>query len=115
MNSSISAFLTDPPGAPSGPEFTEITKSVITFSWQPPEFNGGSPITGYYIERRQTSSTRWVKITKKVVTEITYSDTEVLEDNEYEYRIIAENKIGKSEPGPSSKAVTAKDPWGKQF
>ena len=90
-----------------------MTKDAITFTWQEPENDGGSPITGYYVERRATAGKRWVKITKTAITELTYSDSDVMEDNEYEYRIIAENKIGQSEPGESSKAVIAKDPWGE--
>ncbi len=37
----------------------------------------------------------------------------MFKDNEYEFRIIAINKNGESEPGPKSQTVLAKDPWEK--
>ena len=39
-------------------------------TWQPPENDGGSKIKGYHVERRLTSSSRWLKINKDVVTEL---------------------------------------------
>ncbi len=103
----------DPPGPPKTPEITEACKAYIAFTWEAPDTDGGSPITGYYVERRATSSQRWVRITKEAVTELAYSDKEVMEDTEYEYRVMAENKVGVGPPSEPSKPATAKDPWGR--
>ena len=37
----------------------------------------------------------------------------MVEGNEYQYRIVAENKVGEGPPGPPSQPVLAKDPWEK--
>ena len=70
-------------------------------------------MTGYYVERRTTESRRWVKITKAAITETTLEVKDLIEGSEYEFRVTAVNKVGESEPGPSSKTVKAKDPWGE--
>ena len=102
----------DPPGPPENVQITEVFHDSITMTWEPPESDGGSPVTGYYIERRMTSSSRWVKVTKEALTELTYTDKEVIEDTEYEYRIVAENKVGCGPPA-TTKPVVAKDPFSK--
>ena len=47
------------------------------------------------------------------MVERTYTVTELIEDNEYEFRVIALNKVGEGPPGPKSAPVKAKDPWGR--
>ena len=107
--------VSDPPGPPEAPEIAEFSSTHVTVTWQPPENDGGSPVTGYHIERRVTNSQRWVKVNKDAaVTELTFTDKEVIEDNEYEYRIMAENKVGVGPPSSPSQPVTAKDPFGKK-
>ncbi len=105
--------MADPPGAPEGPEVSEICKDYAILTWHPPASDGGSPITGYSIERRLTSSSRWVKITKELVTELTLKVGDLIEDNEYEFRVVAENKVGAGPPSSATNPVKAKDPWGR--
>ncbi len=58
-------FLPDPPGPPSAPEPTAVTKETVDLTWTPPEQDGGSPVTGYFIERAQAGSTRWIRCNKE--------------------------------------------------
>lgn len=99
----------DKPGPPESPEVTEVDKENATLTWQPPTTDGGSPVTGYVIERRMTSSARWVICNKEPVPELTYKVTDLMEDSEYEFRISAVNKVGQGEPSSPTKPVTAKD------
>lgn len=82
-------------------------------SWTAPESDGGTPIIGYYVERATAGSSRWLRMNKEPVSDLTYKATDLVEDTEYEFRIIAFNKAGESEPGPKSSPVLAKDPWSK--
>jgi len=82
-------------------------------SWQPPTEDGGTPITGYLVERCTVPSARWMRVTREPVTEATFKVTQLMEDTQYEFRVIALNKVGESPPGPKSKPVLAKDPWGR--
>lgn len=81
-------------------------------SWTPPYEDGGSPITGYHIERTTTKVTRWLRV-KAVVTDTTFKVDDLVEGTEYKFRIIAENKIGLGPESEPSESVLAKDPWGE--
>ncbi len=52
----------DPPGPPQAPKVSDITKESAVLTWEPPAEDGGTPITGYHVERRMTSSARWAKV-----------------------------------------------------
>ena len=108
-------LFTDPPGAPEAPEVTEVFKTSCVVSWQPPAQDGGSPITGYWLERRTKLSTRWVRVNKDLVADTTLNITDLVETNEYEFRVSAENKIGTGPPSAPSKPIVAKDPWGEEI
>jgi titin len=92
----------------------EVFKDSCVLTWRPPESDGGSPISGYYVERSTSSkAARWIRITKDPVPELKYNVTELVEGNEYQFRIIAENKAGMGPAGPACDPVLAKDPWDK--
>ena len=48
----------DPPGTP---EATHVTKDTIVIEWTKPEYDGGSNITGYIVERRDLPEGRWIR------------------------------------------------------
>jgi len=106
---------TDPPGPPSAPTASDVTKDSCTLTWRAPESDGGTEIIGYHVERCLGQSSRWIRITKDPVKELTFPVKELIEDNVYEFRIYAVNKVGDGPVGPSSEPVTAKDPWGKSL
>lgn len=68
---------------------------------------GGSPITGYKIERSTDSGMTWSVIvpnTNSIAT--TYSDTGLAADTSYTYRVSAINSIGTSSPSDTASATT---------
>ena len=106
---------TDPPGPPENVEASEIFSTSCVLTWKPPAVDGGSPVTGYWVERRLTSSNRWIRVNKEAVPELTLNVTDLDEGSEYEFRVIAENKIGPGPPSSPSQKVLAKDPWGEHL
>ena len=98
----------DPPGPPINLIVSDITKATANLAWEVPEFDGGSPVTGYYIERN--IATRWVKVNKKATTKLTRELKDLVEEEAYEYRALAENLAGVGEPSESVTFV-AKDPF----
>ena len=54
-------LFVDPPGIPSTPDCTATTEDSITLQWEPPTKDGGKPITGYVVEKRERGSKRWTK------------------------------------------------------
>lgn len=45
--------VSEPPGPPRKVSVEGVGKTCATLTWKAPEFDGGSPITGYYVERMQ--------------------------------------------------------------
>ncbi len=103
----------DIPGAPSIPDVSDIEHDCCVLTWRAPEVDGGTPITGYYVERSMVRANRWIRVTRKPVEETTTKVTDLIEDNEYQFRVMAENKVGQGPPGLPSKPILAKDPWGE--
>ena len=103
----------DVPGPPEAPEVHDVMHDSCIVSWQPPIQDGGSPVTGYFLERRATSSNIWVKVNKEATAELTLTVANLIESNEYEFRVSAENKAGVGPPSSPSKPIVAKDPCGK--
>ena len=52
----------DIPGPPGQPVISELTGEDCRLDWMPPLENGGCEIKGYIIERKKTSSSRWIKL-----------------------------------------------------
>jgi len=103
------ALLVEVPGAPEKLAVAEASKSSIKLTWSAPTNDGGSPVTGYQVERCLADSTRWIRVGKS--TETSYTDKEVVEDTQYLYRVTAENKVGPGPPSEPTPPVTAKDAW----
>lgn len=82
-------------------------------TWQPPEDDGASSISGYIIERKEAKSDRWLRINKNYVTMTRYRSSGLIEGLEYEYRITAVNSRGSGKPSESSAITVAMDPIGK--
>jgi titin len=101
----------DPPGPPVNVLVDDITKTGCQLTWEPPENDGGSPITGYMVERCNGYSSRWTKVTKTPVTERQMRFEELHEGDEYEFRVSAVNAAGQGKPSESSGRFTAKDPF----
>ncbi|XP_052800015.1 twitchin-like isoform X4 [Mya arenaria] len=98
----------DEPFPPGQPSVKEQDRDHITIRWEPPENDGGAPITGYEVERKEPKSNRWVKVSKSPVKIPEFEDTKVTANKEYEYRVTAINEAGPSGPSMPSKAITAK-------
>ncbi|OWJ99994.1 hypothetical protein Celaphus_00015720, partial [Cervus elaphus hippelaphus] len=104
----------NPPEPPSNPpEILDVTKSSVSLSWSRPKDDGGSRVTGYYIERKETSTDKWVRHNKTQITTTMYTVTGLVPDAEYQFRIIAQNDVGLSETSPASEPVVCKDPFDK--
>lgn len=105
----------DKPGRPDPPEVTKVSKEEMTVVWAPPEYDGGKSITGYYLEKKEKHSTRWVPVNKSAIPERRLKVQNLLPGHEYQFRVKAENEVGIGEPSLPSRPVVAKDPIGMMF
>ena len=100
----------DPPGPPRNLQAKEVRKNSAILKWEPPEFDGGVPITGYTIEKKR--GINWIKINKKPVHECQLKMSDLTEGEKYEVRVLAENEAGVSKPCTPIEFV-AEDPFKK--
>lgn len=97
----------DEPGAPGTPEATDWDKDHIDLRWTPPANDGGSPITGYIIEKKEEGTNRWVKAGEAGLDcKGTAGDLD--EGQKYQFRVRAVNAAGPGEASDASKSITAK-------
>lgn len=83
-------------------------KDHIKIKWSSPISNGGSPIIGYDVERRDRATGRWIKVNKDPIPGTEFNDDHVQAGHEYEYRVSAVNAAGVGKPSDTSSAFVAK-------
>uniref|UniRef100_A0A8C5SPX4 Titin n=1 Tax=Laticauda laticaudata TaxID=8630 RepID=A0A8C5SPX4_LATLA len=98
------------PLPPKAPEVPAVTKDSMIVVWDRPASDGGSEILGYVLEKRDKEGIRWTRCNKRLISELRYRVTGLLENHDYEYRVSAENAAGLSEPSPPSIYYKACDP-----
>jgi uncharacterized membrane protein len=92
------SFVFSPDGSPIVPSFpTSLTASSrssteIDLSWSSPANNGGSPITGYMIERNNGTGFNPIQNTPST----SYQNTGLTPNTQYSYRVSAINSAGTS-------------------
>ena len=64
----IITFVLDKPSKPGTPEVKDSDKDFIEIEWDPPRKDGGAPITGYNVERKDPRTGRWNKVNRDPVT-----------------------------------------------
>lgn len=88
----------DPPDAPNAPRVHEVTASSAHISWHEPKDNG-SPILGYWIERKEVNSKHWTRVNRALINALEVRIQGLMEGLTYIFRVCAENLAG---PGPFS-------------
>lgn len=64
-------FFLDPPDAPNTLEVNDVSKNSITVSWNEPN-NGGDTIIGYWLEKKDTRTTRWSRVARERIRDLSY-------------------------------------------
>ncbi|KAK6047922.1 fibronectin type III domain protein [Cooperia oncophora] len=105
----------DEPGKPHTPEVTDWDADRVSLEWQPPDSDGGAPITQYIIEKRGKHGRDWQECGKVSGDETTATILGLKEGEEYQFRVKAVNKAGPGEASDPSRKVIAKPrnlkPW----
>lgn len=109
----FSFFITAPPGPPTRPTVCNISANSLTLKWEEPYHDGGSKVTGYWIEKKERNNILWVRENKVPCFEC-YSKMEgLVEGLEYQFRVYAMNSAGLSKASEASKGAVAQDPVGE--
>jgi hypothetical protein len=95
------------PERPAAPEYLDFNGgSSVTLCWMPA--NSILPVEGYEVEFRdfQQDATQWFKVTDKLVYSCKTTVGYLINGHQYQFRIIAKNAIGYSEPSDASPPIT---------
>ncbi|XP_034433942.1 myosin-binding protein C, slow-type isoform X9 [Hippoglossus hippoglossus] len=103
---SIKIKVVDIPDPPEAPLVPVVGGDWCSMTWEPPKYDGGSPILGYFIERKKKQSSRWMRLNFDLIKELLFEPKKMIEGVPYEVRIFAVNAIGVSKPSEPSKAFT---------
>lgn len=98
-----------PDTAPSAPQNVAVTagNAEATVTWEPPASNGGSPISGYRVERKTGPDGDWIrngKGCKGAITKLNCTFTDLWNGTEYFFRVQAFNSV---DEGPYGDVVSA--------
>lgn len=105
---------TDEPGPPGIPEIKDYDTDFVELKWDPPVRDGGAPISGYIVEKKDKYSPEWLPI-KEVEGNIPKAKvTGLNEGDKYEFRVRAVNKAGPGEASQSTSPHLAK-PKNRKF
>ncbi|XP_008575554.1 PREDICTED: roundabout homolog 3 [Galeopterus variegatus] len=97
-----------PPGPPSQPMVTEITKNSITLTWKP-NLQAGATVTSYVIEAfSQAAGNTWQTVADGVQLE-THTVSGLQPNTIYLFLVRAVGAWGLSEPSPVSEPVRTQD------
>uniref|UniRef100_A0A8C5SPU1 Titin n=1 Tax=Laticauda laticaudata TaxID=8630 RepID=A0A8C5SPU1_LATLA len=106
----LSIIVLEKPGPPQGPvRFDEVSSNFVVLSWEPPAYTGGCQISNYIVEKRDTTTTIW-QMVSAMVARTTIKVTKLKTGTEYQFRISAENRYGKS-TALDSKSVLVQYPY----
>ena len=92
---------------------TDIGRDSVTLKWTEPEVDGGSKITGYVVEKKESWRLNWVEAARVKPTQREVKVRKLYEGHSYQFRVLAENAEGRGQPKQVRDAVTPTKPMGK--
>ena len=72
--------------------------------------DGGSPVTNYIVEKQDVKTGKWEPVSK-FVRNLNFEVMGLTEGHEYNFRVMAENEFGVSEPLETTLSVAAQYPY----
>lgn len=102
-----------PPGPPGMPVVYNVTNDGMTIQWDAPIFDGGCPVLGFHVEKKEKNSIMWQKVNTVLVKKREYRILGLIEGLEYQFRVYAQNDAGYSRMSDANKPIMAVSPVGK--
>uniref|UniRef100_A0A8U7MW25 Myomesin 2 n=1 Tax=Corvus moneduloides TaxID=1196302 RepID=A0A8U7MW25_CORMO len=97
------------PGPPTNVHASEISKTYVVLSWDPPVPRGREPLT-YFIEKSMVGSGSWQRVNAQVaVKSPRYAVFDLAEGKPYVFRVLSANKHGISDPSEITEPIQPQD------
>uniref|UniRef100_A0A2K5LGD8 Myomesin 2 n=1 Tax=Cercocebus atys TaxID=9531 RepID=A0A2K5LGD8_CERAT len=97
----VQAALTVP-SHPYGITLLNCDGHSMTLGWKVPKFSGGSPILGYYLDKREVHHENWHEVNSSPSKQTILTVDGLTEGSLYEFKIAAVNLAGIGEPSDPS-------------
>ncbi|VDM54488.1 unnamed protein product [Angiostrongylus costaricensis] len=97
----------DVPGAPCSISVNEVGSDTISIRWEKSTDDGGAPITGYIIEKKEDGRRAFHKVAQVSGSKTSYVVEELENATSYVLRVSAVNKYGPGEPIETPVVTTA--------
>ncbi|CAF1068172.1 unnamed protein product, partial [Rotaria sordida] len=98
------------PDSPGTPVCTGHTSDSITLQWTRPQNDGGNPVRGYVIEKKEKGTDRWIPVNREPTTGVEYTVPGLVDGKEYEFRVAAVNRAGPGEFANTDGFIQARPP-----
>ncbi|XP_042299045.1 myomesin-1-like isoform X2 [Sceloporus undulatus] len=97
------------PGPPHDLSCREVRKESLVLLWKPPIYVGRSPVTGFYVDMKQThaSEEHWKSVNEKATANKFIKISDLKEGTSYVFRVRAVNKAGVGKPSEPTDPVIA--------
>lgn len=106
----------DKPNKPKNLVVKLLDAGECELTWEEPEDDGGSPLTGYCVEKcEERRAASWDEVCVMSVEEKKAIVSRLLEGSKYRFRVSAENKYGRSEPCETIEPILVKSPFSKRW
>ncbi len=102
------------PSAPRSVTATPLDRAVKV-SWAAPASTGGSRITAYAVQRRNSTSAAWVTVKFTAGGARAWTETGLVNGRRFYYRVLARNAVGTGTPSPQVSAVPRTVPAAVRF
>jgi titin len=80
-------------------------------TWEAPLDDGGLPINSYFVEYRDIRRSQYVRSERLTAQTLDYELSRLTKGSKYTVRVLAENKLGQSEPTEITEPFIAKNPF----
>ncbi|XP_043398276.1 myomesin-2 [Chelonia mydas] len=96
------------PSHPYGITLLNCDGHSMTLGWKLPKFSGGSPVLGYYIDKREAHHHNWHEVNSSPFKERIYTVEDLTENSFYEFKVAATNLAGIGLPSDPSEHFMCK-------
>lgn len=93
-------------GAPGQPNLDNITPNTAELSWTKPSKDGGGKLQGYVVEKKKKGGD-WEPATEVPATSTHAKVNDLVEGEEYQFRVRALNEAGPGEPSKPTNPIKA--------
>jgi hypothetical protein len=99
------------PNSPTSLNANAVSSSQINLSWNAPTNTGGTLVTGYMIQKRDSCTGTFITLVANTSkTSTSYSNTDLVNGTCYQYRVFAHNAVGISMASNNATATTLQNP-----